>query len=225
MIPAYVVVRTNRKTIAIYIRNGQVVVRAPLKMPQADIDHFVTSKAAWINKHLANQVANATKRELFELGYGSEVMLRGNQVAIVAKKGKKAGFDGQSFYMPPGLTPQQIKAACVQVYKMVAKAYISSRVKVYAAQMGVMPTAVKINAAARRWGSCSAKKSLNFSWRLIMACDDVADYVVVHELAHIFEMNHSVKFWAQVAKFMPDYAGREDRLKALQQRLASEDWG
>jgi len=94
----------------------------------------------------------------------------------------------------------------------------------YAGLMSASPTAVKINGAKTRWGSCSAKKSLNFSWRLVMADDSVIDYVVVHELAHITEMNHSARFWAIVAGVLPDYKERQKQLKALQKRLNAEDW-
>ncbi|MCL2342290.1 MAG: M48 family metallopeptidase, partial [Firmicutes bacterium] len=94
----------------------------------------------------------------------------------------------------------------------------------FAEQMGLKPRAVKINSAKTRWGSCSALKNLNFSWRLAMADDGVIDYVVVHELAHLREMNHSARFWAIVAGVLPDYRERQKRLKALQKRLGNEDW-
>jgi hypothetical protein len=94
----------------------------------------------------------------------------------------------------------------------------------FAKQMSAIPAAIKINGAKTRWGSCSGKKSLNFSWRLIMAEDDVIDYVVVHELAHITEMNHSPRFWSVVESVLPDYRERRIKLKALQRRLSCEDW-
>jgi len=101
---------------------------------------------------------------------------------------------------------------------------MAERVAHYKEIMGVSPAAVKINGAKTRWGSCSAKKSLNFSWRLIMADDAAIDYVVVHELAHMFEMNHSERFWAIVAGVLPDYKERRKRLKELQRRLNAENW-
>ena len=87
-----------------------------------------------------------------------------------------------------------------------------------------MPSAVKINGAKTRWGSCSSKKSINFSWRLIKADDDVIDYVVVHELSHITEMNHSPNFWAIVENILLDYRERKVKLKRLQKRLSMENW-
>jgi len=147
-----------------------------------------------------------------------------NRYLIVVKPGSRAGFDGELFYMPPDLSPERIKYACVQIYWLLAKRDLSIKVLDFAKVMGVVPIAVKINAAKTRWGSCSGKKSLNFSWRLIMAEDDVVDYVVIHERAHITEMNHSSRFWAIVEGILPDYKERQARLKALQKKLSLEDW-
>ena len=94
-----------------------------------------------------------------------------------------------------------------------AKEIIPARVAYYSRIMNVTPTAVKIGGAKTRWGSCSGKNSLNFSWRLMLTNDDAIDYVVVHELAHILEHNHSKRFWAVVENVMPDYRERRKGLK------------
>ena len=87
-----------------------------------------------------------------------------------------------------------------------------------------MPSGVKITAADTRWGSCSGKNRLCFSWKLIFADLAAVDDVVVHELAHIREHNHSPRFWALVKEILPDYQLRKERLKTLQERLSEEDW-
>jgi len=220
----YTLTRSKRKTIALYVRNGAVEVRAPLKMPRSDIDQFVASKERWIQTKLAQSAERAKLRAHFSLTYGDSVTYRGHKYPIAIKDGKYAGFDDTVFYMPPNLSPGQIKQACVHIYRMLAKRDLTRKVSDFAKQMNVMPTAVKINAAMTRWGSCSGKKSLNFSWRLIMADDDVIDYVVVHELAHISEMNHSERFWAIVEGVLPDYRERQARLEELQKVLSVEDW-
>jgi predicted metal-dependent hydrolase len=201
-----------------------VEVRAPLKMPKRDIDRFVASKAWWITERLAQSQANTERREAFTLSYGDTVTFRGVKYPVTEKAGNRAGFDGESFYLPPDLAPEQAKSVAVQIYRRLAKRHITGRVAHYAEMMNVSPTAVKINGAKTRWGSCSAKKSLNFSWRLVMADDALIDYVVVHELAHIIEMNHSTQFWAIVAGVLPDYKERQKRLKELQHQLDTEDW-
>jgi predicted metal-dependent hydrolase len=208
----------------LYIRNGGVEVRAPLKVPKRDIDKFVASKEKWITDKLAQSNEQAAQRENFSLDYGDFVTYRGKEYPITAKTGNRLGFDDERFYMPSDLSPEQIKAACVQIYRLLAKRDLTNKVLDFAKQMGVMPTAVKINGAKTRWGSCSSRKSLNFSWRLIMADDDVVDYVVVHELSHLTEMNHSQKFWAIVENTLPDYRERKAKLKLLQKRLSLEDW-
>lgn len=221
----YTLIRSNRKSVALHIRpDATVEVRAPLKMAKTDIDKFVDSKESWINKKLPLMQELNDKKAAFSLDYGDMVLVRGKEYPITAKFGNRVGFDDKCFYMPPDLSSDQVKYACVQIYKLVAKQVLTNKTVDFAKQMGVTPTAVKINSAKTRWGSCSAQKSINYSWRLVMAEDDVIDYVVVHELAHITEMNHSDKFWAIVAEMIPDYNIRQEHLKILQQRLSGEDW-
>jgi len=193
-------------------------------MPKWEIDDFIKSKEKWIMDCLALQQDQQEKREAFTIDYGSTITLRGSQYKITERGGTMAGFDSEVIYMPPGISPEQIKHTCVKIYKKIAKAFISDRVAFFAPQMGVAPSAIKINSATKRWGSCSSRKSLNFSWRLIMAEDNVIDYVVVHELAHLVEMNHSARFWAVVAKVLPDYKERNAQLKILHKKLSGEDW-
>ena len=83
----------------------------------------------------------------------------------------------------------------------------------FAGQMGVSFGRITIRDQKTRWGSCSARGNLNFNWRLILAPLEVLDYVVVHELAHRREMNHSDRFWKQVESVLPDYTWRKAWLK------------
>ena len=218
----YKLVRSSRKTICINIRNGAVEVRAPYKSTQKEIEQVLLSKQKWINQCLANQRAIIETRASFELDYGSLILWRGNLYPIV--QGEHVCFTGDAFHMPPGLSPQQIKAVCILLYRQLGLAYFTERTKYYSKKMGVTPSAVKVNGAKTRWGSCSSKKSINFSWRLGLACDEIIDYVVVHELAHLLEMNHSARFWAIVKDVLPGYAAAKTGLKALQIRLANENW-
>ncbi len=96
--------------------------------------------------------------------------------------------------------------------KKKAAEIIPSRVKYYSEIMEVKPTGVKITSAMTRWGSCSAKNSLCFSYRLMLYPIEVIDYVVVHELAHIKLKNHSKFFYEEIEKYMPDY---KERIKML----------
>ncbi len=91
-------------------------------------------------------------------------------------------------------------------------------------KMGVKFNQVKITGAQTRWGSCSSLGNLNFSWRLLLADEALIDYIVVHELAHLKEMNHQEGFWAIVKDVMPDYQVREAQLKRFRATIDQEGW-
>ena len=91
--------------------------------------------------------------------------------------------------------------------------YIPTLVDYFAEIMGVIPSNVSINQAKTRFGSCSSKKRLNFSCNVMRYPQDAIDYVIVHELAHIKELNHSKRFWAIVEGVLPDYKKRQKILK------------
>ena len=220
----YALIRTQRKTLALYVRNGQVEVRAPLQATPEDVARFVASKEACITKKRAESIERLTRREQFSLNYGDCISYLGQPCPIVARAGIQAGYQNGIFYMPPGLMPEQIKATCVLVYRLLAKRDIPKLVDEYAKRMSVTPASVRISGARTRWGSCSAKRNLSLSWRLILTDAEAIRYVAVHELAHLIEMNHSKRYWAIVEKVMPDYREQRATLKALQQKLSMEGW-
>ncbi|MDR2673004.1 MAG: M48 family metallopeptidase [Coriobacteriales bacterium] len=254
----YTLKRSQRKTIALYVRNGAVEVRAPMGTSPAEIDRFVASKNDWIAKRLSSWTAKREQRREFTLDYGSGVVFRGHTYPLVAKEGSRAGFDSSGFFIPPDLSPPQIKASCQRIYRLLAKRYLTKRTHDLAQYMDVALPEIWITGAKTRWGSCSVRAGVRpgtcsdvridrwththtqqgtatdrepprpricYSWRLIMADDEVIDYVVVHELAHLLEMNHSTRFWNIVGDILPDYRERKKRLKALHERLDNEDWG
>ncbi|MBP3273997.1 MAG: M48 family metallopeptidase [Butyrivibrio sp.] len=106
------------------------------------------------------------------------------------------------------LSPQEIKLLVTR-----AKRIIPQRVRYYADLMGVTYGRITIRMQKSRWGSCSGKGNLNFNCFLMRTPDEIIDYVVVHELCHLKEMNHSPLFWAEVEKILPDYKERRKWLK------------
>lgn len=106
------------------------------------------------------------------------------------------------------ITFEQIKELANQAVE-----YIPKRVKYYAEKENFVYNKITIKNLVSRWGSCSTKGNLNFNCLLMLTPDYVIDYVVVHELCHLREMNHSEKFWAEVEKIMPDYQRAELWLK------------
>lgn len=110
---------------------------------------------------------------------------------------------------PDNLLPEEIAAL-----KMRAKEILPKKVAYFAEIMGLKPSGVKITSAKKRFGSCSGKNSLCFSYELMLYPDEAIDYVVVHELAHIKHRNHSARFYSLIEKYLPDYKTREKILKS-----------
>ena len=182
MTPDYELVRTARKTLALYVRrDGRLEVRAPLRTSREQIDEFVRNKRDWIEK---------TRRRLSA----------GRRIVRLTKKEEAA-------------------------YKQQAKAYLQQKCRHFSEVMGVRHGEVRISGAKTRWGSCSRKGTINFTYRLMFVPEELADYVVVHELAHLKEMNHSGRFWSVVEQVMPDYRARRKKLREFEkiEILITED--
>lgn len=100
-----------------------------------------------------------------------------------------------------------------------ARKIFPERTAYFAKCMGVTYNRITIREQKTRWGSCSSAGNLNFNWKLVLMPPELLDYVVVHELAHRKEMNHSPRFWAIVERELPDYCNRREELKILGRQL------
>lgn len=223
----YKLTRSNRKTIGIKINeDSNLEVKAPLHLSQEEIDNFVNSKEKWIAKHTKEISAKYQRKKEFNLNFNDYIIVRGEKVQIISNKGNTVSYDEEKriVYVPELANSHQIKEILIKLYKLIAKSYIHERVGFFSKQMNVNPTAVRITSAKTRWGSCSGKNSVNFSWKLIMADDRTIDYVIVHELAHIKQHNHSKKFWNIVESIMPNYKKEKEELKILGEKLSKKNW-
>jgi predicted metal-dependent hydrolase len=100
-----------------------------------------------------------------------------------------------------------------------AKAILQQKCLQFSGIMGLRPGNIRINSAKTRWGSCSRKGDVNFTYRLMFVPEELIDYVVVHELAHLKEMNHSARFWSVVEGIMPDYKARRKKLREFEHSI------
>ena len=178
----YQIIRSNRKNLSIQITpQGEVLVRAPLRMPESEIRAIVAQKQPWIEKHLSS---------------------------LVPRPGE----------MP--LTMSDISALADR-----AMSIIPARVAHFAPLVGTDYRRITIRNQRSRWGSCSSQGNLNFNCLLMLCPEDVIDYVVVHELCHRREMNHSPRFWAEVERVLPDYRRSVAWLKENGNRLIARMTG
>jgi len=159
------IIKSFRKTLSVQVKNGIVIVKAPIFMTKKSINTFIDKHKTWINDKLKNK--------------------------------KKSIIDNSK----------------ISEYKKKAKKYIPNRTIEVAKQYQIKFNTIKITSAKTRWGSCTSKRNLNFSYRLILCPEKVIDYVICHELAHLKEMNHSKKFRREVERLMPDYKEHNKWLK------------
>lgn len=208
-----------RKTIGIRVNARQVLVGAPQGIPLKDIDAFVLSRFDWIMQALdasraIGQKAREQAEESFAEGAPIPVEGRNHTLRLVRAAKKSVRMEGSALIVSGA--DQSAEAVKAQVKKFLverAMERLSERVKHFGAIMGKSPGRITIREQKTRWGSCSSLGNLNFNWKLIMAPPEALDYVVIHELCHMIEMNHSPAFWAQVERRMPDYKKWRDYLK------------
>ena len=212
-------IRSKRRTLALIVEtDGSLTVRAPLRMKEADIRRFIEEKQGWIKRKQAGTRKDAdvsrqyVDRERF-LYLGEEVPLR------IIPDGKPALVMDGAFKLTESAQPGA-ESIFESWYKTRARTVFTERVLFFARKHDFKPGKLRLSSAKTRWGSCSTKGTLSFTWRLVMAPLDVIDYVVVHELCHLKEMNHSKAFWAQVAAILPDYKKRRAWLKKNGGRLS-----
>jgi len=206
-------VRSKRRTLGLELSPKGVKARAPMRMPEADIIAFIKSKHRWINKHLETMPPDRSDQSLL-LDDGAKLQLRGREYTLAIEEGsrRKVNIKGERIIVPIQHSPhsrhQRIKTKLVKWYKEVAQHELQTRARNYAALMDVpqrRTDQIYVRDYKRRWGSCDSKGKLSFNWRILQAPTEVSDYVVIHELAHCHEFNHSKRFWAIVHNQMPDY--------------------
>ncbi len=123
--------------------------------------------------------------------------------------------------VPPAQVPGHTRHLAERWLKAQARHHLQIRVNDLAGRLGVTPGPITVKDTRSRWGSCSAKGHLSFSWRLIMAPPWIIDYLVAHELAHLRELNHSPRFWEVVRSVCPDFKSHRVWLRAAGDRLMS----
>ncbi len=206
----------RRKKIAFRAgRDGIIEILAPQNVPETFLHRIFQQESALIAKIRA---ATALRQKI-DLSGGAEFWLLGRKFPL-RLTGRVMLFD-HAFLIPDGSEKSKL-AALTALYKNLARMIIGEKVKKFAPLCRVFPEKININSAATRWGSCSGKKTLSFTWKLVQCPEELIDYVVVHELCHLKEMNHSPRFWAEVSAVMPDHARRRAELKKFARALP--DW-
>ncbi len=205
------IIRSQRKTLSISIDAfGLLIVRAPKRCPNEKISAFLQEKEGWILRKKAERQGAGIHLPPENLdGYSLMVLGRFYKIVVASTDKISFGEDKATLFVPNKDTKKRL----VNWLKDNAKRIFTEVVERKSAEMGVTYTSVSVSSAKSRWGSCSGDDRLRFSFRLLYAPKDVVEYVVVHELAHTRQKNHSPLFWSEVKKYVPDYKQKRAWLK------------
>jgi predicted metal-dependent hydrolase len=197
--------RARRYTLRVSKDDGRVTLTLPLRGSEPEALAFARSRTDWVRRALAS-LAPVQK-----VAPGMRLPVEGVLLELVAAPVRSARREGGALLVPQG--PQAGRHAAAWL-RLLARERLASACDAHAATLGRPYARLALRDPRARWGSCSAAGNLMFSWRLAMAPPDVLDYVAAHEVAHLAEMNHSPRFWAVVARLVPDYQARRRWLRA-----------
>ena len=199
-------VRSRRKSVAVIVLpDGALEVRAPLGLPGGRIQEFVESHTDWIQKQQRRaRLAAPLPAKKFTDGESFLFLGQSHPLRIVPHQRPALAFDGKTFRLSRSGLPKA-REYFARWYKTQAQDMLTAYVQALATEHGFTYQKVRISSARTRWGSCSSKGTLSFTWRLMMAPLEVVNYVLMHELLHTKIHNHSKIFWHGMVKLLPDY--------------------
>ena len=222
-IPYRVKRSARRKTVTLTIDpdNG-LVLYCPRRFSTARLHAVMKEKSRWILNKTREMEALQARRVIRKWEPGALLPFQGADYPLVRHINGRM-FDirvdqGElKLFIPerewPNMAPEQIREQAISGYRIAAERELLPRLEFYQHVLGLHPEKVRIRDQKKRWGSCSARGSINLNWRLILAPPAISDYVIVHELCHLKELNHSGRFWNLVAGAVPDHKSRRAWLR------------
>jgi len=210
---SYTLKRCKRKSIGLKIDSDGLSISVPLQTSIPNVENILQEKADWITKKLKHW--RSKKNLVLTWAADATYPLLGEPWQIAMKPSGEIQMARQSVQaaentsdlkqLIPALTPQQIEKFVMAWYHQQAITYFKQRITAYAQKLNVCAPSFRLSRAKTSWGSCNTRGEIHLNWRLIQMPVHLVDYVVVHELSHLIEMNHSTAFWELVESVYPNY--------------------
>lgn len=208
---AYVLKRSNRRTVGLRIDPNGLTVSIPHRMSERSVEDILVEKSGWILRKL-DEITAVRKPEWSD---GEPIPFLGKSYRLRISSGRQgADIDGD-FLDVSARDPSMVQSAVEAWYRRQALEFFAERIAHYCARLGVEPPKLFLSNAKTRWGSCNSRGEVRLNWRLMRMPPHLVDYVVVHELSHLVEMNHSPAFWKTVASVYPSFDAAMAELKNL----------
>ncbi len=209
----YRIVRAKRKTCCLrFLADGTLEARIPYRLTAAELERLLLRHLAWIKKHRTPPPALLESRQ-FRCEAGAQIPFLGRRLSISFSDDENApGYRvecaGECLILRRRDAVTQLKA----FYRDAAKSFLPPLVGEWEGKTGLCSSGLKIGSAEKSWGRCSAKREITLSLRVMMLPKECIDYIIVHELCHLKEFNHSKAFWQQVERFLPERRALEARV-------------
>lgn len=211
----------NRKTMSISVEPpNNITVVAPVGTSEEEIKEVVKSKGAWIVQKLFEFRNIESKRVNREFVNGESFMYLGRNYSLqihidetLQNNSSVKLFRGKFHVYVKEKNDELIKAAMEAWYREKTEEQVKKRIKYYQKFFNKKPMDIKVKEQKKRWASCTSNNELLFNWRCVMAKSIALDYIVVHEMCHMYYMNHSQEFWDLVSSVMADYEVRKEWLR------------
>ncbi len=218
----YQVEHRARRTVGLKITDDGLIVHAPKRIFNFQLQKLLQEKSNWIIKKLEARKQNYVPPVNWQ--DGETLQLLGNPITLFVTqntKNKQVQFDHDSLtvFTPEPSNTDLVQRKVLQWYKKQALTDFGRRLEILAAKLNVTTPTLKLSNAQSRWGSCSSRGDIRLNWRLLQAPPPIINYVICHELAHLKEMNHSAQFWAVVESIFPSYKAAEKELKLISNQL------
>jgi predicted metal-dependent hydrolase len=215
------ILRTRRRTLELRInREGDLEVRAPINMPIEKIEEFIDKKQDWIirKQNFVRENRNKVKERLFIENENFLYLGDNYPLKILDDISFSFIFKDNTFFISKHCV-QEARDFFMLWYKKQAYNLFQQRLSHYSDFAGIPYKTMRINSAKTLWGSCRKDGNLSFNFKLIMAPLEIIDYIVVHELCHIRQKNHSQKFWDEVSRIIPNHKKHRAWLRKNQYSL------
>ncbi|MEQ9815538.1 MAG: SprT family zinc-dependent metalloprotease [Azospirillaceae bacterium] len=199
--------RTRRLTLRIDRHTGRAVVTAPPEAPKARIQRFLHAHAEWLREQ------RGALPPPIPIDVGSVLPLRGVPHQVVAGVARGRPVEVAQGRIVVNGAPEHRRRRLLDFLRQEARTDLAAAVARHTQRLGLRHSGMTVRDTRSRWGSCTAKGHLNFSWRLILAPDHVLDYLAAHEVAHLRHRHHKASFWQTVETLHKEYRAAEMWLK------------
>ena len=196
---------------------GAVRVTLPSRGSQTEAWNFARRNSAWINERIEQHLAQPPRSAIW--GHGTELLFRGDLVQLVISANPSSKTVEFADHRIDVSLEADVRRAVEQHLWNLARRELPARTAELAAQHDLKVSRITVRNQRSRWGSCSRRGTISLNWRLIQATAYVRDYIILHELMHLREHNHSTRFWKQVETVCPDYQVAEKWLKQHRELL------